>query len=178
MTFLNSHMLLTPRLPSTKENTFSDSCKISGCRIPSGMSMLLGSGDVRAVLHAAAAAIFNPIRPREAIQSADRKRRRAIGSVSVPSCSYSPISSSSSAAKPYPTSRFESQKKGDQMPPNCTADELHYVDVPGTDWRIALWRYTSCADVRGENFRDFFFRIYRSVILCRVFCRRRGGITH
>ncbi|GAB2280033.1 hypothetical protein Dimus_014671 [Dionaea muscipula] len=26
-------------------------------------------------------------------------------------------------------------------PPICTADELHYVTVPNSDWRLALWRY-------------------------------------
>lgn len=26
-------------------------------------------------------------------------------------------------------------------PPLCTADELHYVSVPNSDWRLALWRY-------------------------------------
>ena len=30
----------------------------------------------------------------------------------------------------------------------------------------------------GRIFEIFFFRFYRSVILCRVFCRHRGGITH
>lgn len=26
-------------------------------------------------------------------------------------------------------------------PEICTADELHYVAVPGTNWRLALWHY-------------------------------------
>lgn len=26
-------------------------------------------------------------------------------------------------------------------PPICTADELHYVSVKNSDWRLALWRY-------------------------------------
>uniref|UniRef100_A0A2P2J8V0 AB hydrolase-1 domain-containing protein n=1 Tax=Rhizophora mucronata TaxID=61149 RepID=A0A2P2J8V0_RHIMU len=26
-------------------------------------------------------------------------------------------------------------------PPMCTADELHYVSSPNSDWRLALWRY-------------------------------------
>ncbi|CAH2051003.1 unnamed protein product [Thlaspi arvense] len=26
-------------------------------------------------------------------------------------------------------------------PPICTADELHYVTVHNSDWRLALWRY-------------------------------------
>ncbi|KAG0622972.1 hypothetical protein M758_3G138100 [Ceratodon purpureus] len=40
------------------------------------------------------------------------------------------------------------EKKGEkessdapEKPEMCTADELHYVPVPGTDWRLALWRY-------------------------------------
>ncbi|CAK9867454.1 unnamed protein product [Sphagnum jensenii] len=31
-------------------------------------------------------------------------------------------------------------------PEMCTADELHYVSVPGTDWRLALWRYLPASD--------------------------------
>lgn len=26
-------------------------------------------------------------------------------------------------------------------PPICTADELHYVSIHNSDWRLALWRY-------------------------------------
>lgn len=40
------------------------------------------------------------------------------------------------------------EKKGEkkladapEKPEMCTADELHYVPVPDTDWRLALWRY-------------------------------------
>lgn len=37
----------------------------------------------------------------------------------------------------------EEKKSADapEKPEMCTADELHYVPVPGTDWRLALWRY-------------------------------------
>ncbi|OMO64039.1 hypothetical protein COLO4_32135 [Corchorus olitorius] len=28
-----------------------------------------------------------------------------------------------------------------EKPSVCTADELHYVSVPNSDWRLALWRY-------------------------------------
>ncbi|PIA63740.1 hypothetical protein AQUCO_00201230v1 [Aquilegia coerulea] len=31
--------------------------------------------------------------------------------------------------------------KTSDKPLICTADELHYVPVPNTDWRLALWRY-------------------------------------
>ena len=29
-----------------------------------------------------------------------------------------------------------------KKPSVCTADELHYVSVSNSDWRLALWRYT------------------------------------
>ncbi|KAJ0637041.1 hypothetical protein HanOQP8_Chr17g0669141 [Helianthus annuus] len=28
-----------------------------------------------------------------------------------------------------------------EKPPICTADELHYVSIHNSDWRLALWRY-------------------------------------
>ena len=47
------------------------------------------------------------------------------------------------------------EKKGEKesadapgKPDMCTADELHYVPVPGTDWRLALWRYLPSKNVR------------------------------
>lgn len=42
-------------------------------------------------------------------------------------------------------SDFEKQPEKPEM---CTADELHYVPVPGTDWRLALWRYLPPKGVR------------------------------
>lgn len=35
--------------------------------------------------------------------------------------------------------------KEGKKPAVCTADELHYVAVPGTEWRLALWRYLPSA---------------------------------
>lgn len=32
-------------------------------------------------------------------------------------------------------------QKVENKPPICTADELHYVKVANSDWRLALWRY-------------------------------------
>ncbi|CAK9136932.1 unnamed protein product [Ilex paraguariensis] len=32
-------------------------------------------------------------------------------------------------------------KKNANKPSICTADELHYVSVHNSDWRLALWRY-------------------------------------
>ena len=31
--------------------------------------------------------------------------------------------------------------KSQDKPPVCTADELHYVPVSNSDWKLALWRY-------------------------------------
>lgn len=35
-------------------------------------------------------------------------------------------------------------------PTICTADELHYVLVPNSLWRLALWRYTPSPQVRDD----------------------------
>lgn len=32
-------------------------------------------------------------------------------------------------------------------PPICTADELHYVTVKNSDWKLALWRYNPSPQV-------------------------------
>ncbi|KAL0924541.1 hypothetical protein M5K25_005379 [Dendrobium thyrsiflorum] len=44
-------------------------------------------------------------------------------------------------------SSVEKRKK----PEICTADELHYVPVPGTDWKIALWRYLPSTEAPKRN---------------------------
>lgn len=36
-------------------------------------------------------------------------------------------------------------------PSICTADELHYVHVANSDWRLALWRYHPCPQARTRN---------------------------
>eukprot|EP01018_Ginkgo_biloba_P026032 Gb_11998 [translate_table: standard] len=38
-----------------------------------------------------------------------------------------------------------------EKPQICTADELHYVAVPGTDWRLALWRYNPSPQAPARN---------------------------
>uniref|UniRef100_A0A6M2ECY8 AB hydrolase-1 domain-containing protein n=1 Tax=Populus davidiana TaxID=266767 RepID=A0A6M2ECY8_9ROSI len=41
----------------------------------------------------------------------------------------------------FSTESTEPVIKVPDKPPICTADELHYVSVSNTDWRLALWRY-------------------------------------
>ncbi|KAE9589410.1 putative alpha/Beta hydrolase [Lupinus albus] len=36
-------------------------------------------------------------------------------------------------------------------PSVCTADELHYVSVNNSDWRVALWRYHPCPQAPQRN---------------------------
>ncbi|KAH0913158.1 hypothetical protein HID58_036479 [Brassica napus] len=45
------------------------------------------------------------------------------------------------ATKLFRPKAFSSSVKLPTKPPLCTADELHYVSVPNSDWRLALWRY-------------------------------------
>lgn len=54
-------------------------------------------------------------------------------------------SSSSSSCSQQDSAMASFVKEG--KPTICTADELHYAPVPGTDWRLALWRYTPPPEV-------------------------------
>ncbi|TVU35460.1 hypothetical protein EJB05_17350, partial [Eragrostis curvula] len=40
---------------------------------------------------------------------------------------------------------------GAEKPAICTADELHYAPVPGTEWRLALWRYRPPPEAPKRN---------------------------
>ncbi|KAH8500709.1 hypothetical protein H0E87_015800 [Populus deltoides] len=44
-------------------------------------------------------------------------------------------------ARAFSTESTEPVIKVPDKPPICTADELHYVSVSKSDWRLALWRY-------------------------------------
>ncbi|KAI4340713.1 hypothetical protein MLD38_025523 [Melastoma candidum] len=39
----------------------------------------------------------------------------------------------------------------EEKPPLCTADELHYVSVPNSGWRLALWRYLPSPQAPARN---------------------------
>ncbi|PON64506.1 alpha/beta hydrolase family protein [Parasponia andersonii] len=70
--------------------------------------------------------------------------------------SYSTTGSSSSSSSFYRlkvrgfSSDVVAMKIGDK-PTICTADELHYVSVPNSDWRLALWRYHPCPKAAQRN---------------------------
>lgn len=51
-----------------------------------------------------------------------------------------------------------------EKPEMCTADELHYVPLPGTPWRLALWRYLPAKDVSRLPF-NIAFCLWTSVFV-------------
>ncbi|KAK6146842.1 hypothetical protein DH2020_020711 [Rehmannia glutinosa] len=60
------------------------------------------------------------------------------------------------AAKVRAFSTNETQSADDvdklpSKPPICTADELHYVTVNNSDWRLALWRYNPSPEAPRRN---------------------------
>lgn len=44
--------------------------------------------------------------------------------------------------KAFSSGAGDAVEKIREKPSICTADELHYVSVSNSDWRLALWRYT------------------------------------
>ncbi|GAB4861009.1 hypothetical protein Ancab_036170 [Ancistrocladus abbreviatus] len=50
----------------------------------------------------------------------------------------------------WPTSKVTLQAVN-QKPPTCTADELHYVSLPNSDWSLALWRYLPPSHATKRN---------------------------
>ncbi|KAJ4820566.1 alpha/beta hydrolase family protein [Rhynchospora pubera] len=61
------------------------------------------------------------------------------------------LSSSSSFSSWSPQQQAIASFVKEEKPTICTADELHYAPVPGTDWRLALWRYTPPPEAPKRN---------------------------
>ncbi|KAJ7532397.1 hypothetical protein O6H91_13G002200 [Diphasiastrum complanatum] len=45
----------------------------------------------------------------------------------------------------------QGRKSAASKPEICTADELHYVSLPGSSWQLALWRYIPPANAPARN---------------------------
>ncbi|XP_020522370.1 uncharacterized protein LOC18433607 isoform X1 [Amborella trichopoda] len=60
-----------------------------------------------------------------------------------------PWNRGSSVRPMYAVTRVEEVEE--EKPAVCTADELHYVPVPGTNWRLSLWRYTPLPEAPVRN---------------------------
>ncbi|KAF6137322.1 hypothetical protein GIB67_036359 [Kingdonia uniflora] len=118
--------------------------------------MQILQSDLRSALQIAAAATFcylnNPTTPKIAQLSmtSHTTEPRFPSSSSTLRSSFTmarrSLASSSSVA-----SEAEKKKKMAEKPLICTADELHYVSVPNTKWRLALWRYTPCPKAPPRN---------------------------
>ncbi|ONK81746.1 uncharacterized protein A4U43_C01F32460 [Asparagus officinalis] len=53
---------------------------------------------------------------------------------------------------PITASSDDAPARGEiKKPAICTADEIHYVPVPGTEWKIALWRYLPPPEAPKRN---------------------------
>lgn len=104
---------------------------------------LLHPADVRSTLAAAATACYHSSIP--PWRGGRRERRAAYRPISARADpSRRPLSASLEAAS---AAAMREEKK----PAVCTADELHYVPVPGTEWRLALWRYTPSPEAPPRN---------------------------
>ncbi|XP_054823884.1 uncharacterized protein LOC129321925 isoform X2 [Prosopis cineraria] len=55
------------------------------------------------------------------------------------------------ALNAFSTDSSEAIIKLPDKPSICTADELHYVSVSNSDWRLALWRYHPCPAAPPRN---------------------------
>ncbi|KAK1258716.1 hypothetical protein QJS04_geneDACA018476 [Acorus gramineus] len=112
--------------------------------------------DVRSALQIAATVCY--IKP---IPSRTRRRHAAAVGLSTshrPPCAGR--TSGAATSSDHPSRRLsattsvdlnESVKEKTKKPPICTADELHYVDVSGSHWRLALWRYRPPPEAPARN---------------------------
>ncbi|WVZ69207.1 hypothetical protein U9M48_018029 [Paspalum notatum var. saurae] len=67
-----------------------------------------------------------------------------------PSSPKGAVASASAAAAAAAAAACE-QGAATAKPAICTADELHYAPVPGTEWRLALWRYRPPPEAPKRN---------------------------
>ncbi|PKU69069.1 hypothetical protein MA16_Dca002338 [Dendrobium catenatum] len=112
------------------------------------------AADLRAALQAAATACY--LNPLHSWTGDDHRRKR-------PAARFVVLRSAIPSRRPFSASIEPSTtaivggggalswvEKG-KKPEICTADELHYVPVPGTDWKIALWRYLPSNEAPKRN---------------------------
>ncbi|XP_011022532.1 PREDICTED: uncharacterized protein LOC105124275 isoform X2 [Populus euphratica] len=95
--------------------------------------------DIRSALHATNIIISNPslILSRATSSSA----RWPFSSRPLISLHYRISTPESFRVRAFSTESTEPVVRVPDKPPICTADELHYVSVSNSDWRLALWRY-------------------------------------
>ncbi|RLM93648.1 uncharacterized protein C2845_PM08G22620 [Panicum miliaceum] len=116
------------------------------------------ASDLRAFLAAAAVAHLSSSPASRASPCAPpplpapRLRAFASSRASTPPSSPSPSPAGAVAsAGASAASAAAACEQGAAKPAICTADELHYAPVPGTEWRLALWRYRPPPEAPKRN---------------------------
>ncbi|XP_050224521.1 uncharacterized protein LOC126674165 isoform X1 [Mercurialis annua] len=101
--------------------------------------------DILSALHLA-----NSIFSRATAPFSSRRLLLSSSSLKTPSFSSFRLRAFSSSSSTDSTQQQPSVKLPEK-PPICTADELHYVSVPNSDWRLALWRYFPSSQAPPRN---------------------------
>ncbi|XP_020536069.1 uncharacterized protein LOC105636926 isoform X2 [Jatropha curcas] len=106
--------------------------------------------DIRSALHIANL-IINPSLITTRASFSAYATRRPFSPPGLGLLSYSKTTSFRLRAFSSGSSSTERAVKVSDKPPVCTADELHYVSVPNSDWRLALWRYHPSSQAPTRN---------------------------
>ncbi|XP_062218361.1 uncharacterized protein LOC133918481 [Phragmites australis] len=114
------------------------------------------ASDLRAFLAAAAVAHLSSSpasRASPCVPPPPPPRLRAFASsrASPPPTSSSPSPSPSGPLASAGASAAAACEQGVTKAAICTADELHYAPVPGTEWRLAMWRYRPPPEAPKRN---------------------------
>ncbi|KAG2599948.1 hypothetical protein PVAP13_5KG485300 [Panicum virgatum] len=117
-----------------------------------GAMRLPHASDLRAFLAAAAVAHLSSSLASRASPCAapplPAPRLRAFASSRASAPSSSPAGAAALAGASAAAAACE---QAAAKPAICTADELHYAPVPGTEWRLALWRYRPPPEAPKRN---------------------------
>ncbi|CAL1390795.1 unnamed protein product [Linum trigynum] len=107
------------------------------------MNMASIQFDIRAAINAANLFFVNHdlLLPRRRRLSLSPRPFPSFSSYGAAAASPTPSSSLFRLRASFSSGTSEPAIKLPEKPPICSADELHYVTIPNSDWRLALWRY-------------------------------------
>ncbi|XP_042985255.1 uncharacterized protein LOC122313971 isoform X3 [Carya illinoinensis] len=97
--------------------------------------------DIRSAMHMATST-FLSLSPK-VLNSSRAAARSALPFSSSISSSFTAATTTSLSLRGFSSTNSVSDAvlKAPELPSICTADELHYVSVSSSDWKLALWRY-------------------------------------
>uniref|UniRef100_F6HEV1 Uncharacterized protein n=1 Tax=Vitis vinifera TaxID=29760 RepID=F6HEV1_VITVI len=102
--------------------------------------------DMPSTIASRAASTFRNLNP--AVFSARTMAPLTFSRTLWPSTTTSPVRLITRA---FSTGAGDVVEKIQEKPSICTADELHYVSVSNSDWRLALWRYSPSPQAPPRN---------------------------